>query len=204
METKVCKKCGIEKNIEEYRVQKNRNGTFRYCSWCKKCDKEYTNEWKRKHQAQIYTKRIDYFAKYNKYYWNKNGIEIMKKRNKYFAQRRNDDYLFKFKEQIRNLINISLKTRNHVKNTKTSEILGCDLDFFVNYILETYKKNYGYEWDGKEKVHIDHIIPLATAKTEKDVIKLCHYTNLQLLKAQDNLKKGAKIIENEQNVQNVV
>ena len=47
-------------------------------------------------------------------------------------------------------------------------------------------------YDNKEKVHIDHIIPLATAKTEEDVIKLCHYTNLQLLKAKDNLKKGAK------------
>lgn len=44
-----------------------------------------------------------------------------------------------------------------------------------------------------KKVHIDHIIPLATAKTEEDVIKLCHYTNLQLLKGEDNLSKGDKL-----------
>jgi hypothetical protein len=33
------------------------------------------------------------------------------------------------------------------------------------------QRNYG--WD------IDHIIPLATAKTIEDVIKLNHYTNLR-------------------------
>ena len=40
---------------------------------------------------------------------------------------------------------------------------------------------------------IEDIIPLATAKTEEDVIKLCHYTNLQLLKGEDNLSKGDKL-----------
>ena len=59
--------------------------------------------------------------------------------------------------------------------------------------MKTYKNSYGVEWNEKEKVHIDHIIPLATAKTEEEVIKLNHYTNLQLLKAKDNLKKGSKI-----------
>ena len=38
--------------------------------------------------------------------------------------------------------------------------------------------NHGlYGW------HIDHIIPLSTAKTE-EAIKLCHYTNLQPLWAE--------------------
>lgn len=44
-----------------------------------------------------------------------------------------------------------------------------------------------------KNVNIDHIIPLATAKNEEDVMKLCHYSNLQLLKAKDNIEKGAKL-----------
>lgn len=60
-------------------------------------------------------------------------------------------------------------------------------------MLETYKKNYGVEWDEKEDVHIDHIIPLTTAESEEDIIRLCHYTNLQLLKAKDNLEKRDKM-----------
>lgn len=38
--------------------------------------------------------------------------------------------------------------------------------------------NYG--WD------IDHIIPLSSAKTEEDIYKLNHYTNLQPLCSQIN------------------
>ena len=30
-------------------------------------------------------------------------------------------------------------------------------------------------------------------KAKEDIFNLCHYTNLQLLKAEDNLKKGAKL-----------
>ena len=42
--------------------------------------------------------------------------------------------------------------------------------------------------------HIDHIIPLSSAKTSKDVEKLMHYTNLQPMWAIENIKKSDKII----------
>ena len=42
-------------------------------------------------------------------------------------------------------------------------------------------------------MHIDHIIPLCTVNTKEEIIKLCHYSNLQLLKAKDNLEKKDKL-----------
>ena len=48
-------------------------------------------------------------------------------------------------------------------------------------------ENHG-EW------HIDHIMPLASAKTKEDVIRLNNYINLQPLWAEDNLRKGTKIL----------
>jgi hypothetical protein len=35
---------------------------------------------------------------------------------------------------------------------------------------------------------------LSSAETEEEVYNLCHYTNLQPLWGEDNLKKGKKII----------
>jgi 5-methylcytosine-specific restriction endonuclease McrA len=53
----------------------------------------------------------------------------------------------------------------------------------------------GMSWGNYGEWHIDHIIPLSSAKTEDEIYKLCHYTNLQPLWAEDNLRKGNKLIK---------
>ena len=69
------------------------------------------------------------------------------------------------------------------------------MDCFINYLIKTYENNYNEKWDWEylKNVHIDHIIPMSTAKSEEEVIKLNHYTNLQLLKAEDNMQKSDKL-----------
>jgi hypothetical protein len=58
--------------------------------------------------------------------------------------------------------------------------------------------NHGNPKDGVFDLNktwdIDHIIPITTAKTEDDVYRLNHYTNLQPLWAEDNMKKGDKLL----------
>jgi hypothetical protein len=48
-------------------------------------------------------------------------------------------------------------------------------------------------WANRGKWHVDHIVPLASAKTIDGIIRLNHYTNLRPLWASDNLKKGTQM-----------
>jgi hypothetical protein len=56
----------------------------------------------------------------------------------------------------------------------------------------------GMSWDNYGEWHIDHILPCSSfdlADIEQQ--KICfNYKNLQPLWAEDNLRKGAKIIDN--------
>ena len=45
------------------------------------------------------------------------------------------------------------------------------------------------DWSNHGKWHIDHKIPISWAKTEEEIIKLSHYTNLQPMWAEENIKK---------------
>ena len=60
------------------------------------------------------------------------------------------------------------------------------------HLILSAVRNYGI-WLDTERYHIDHIIPLATAKTPEDIKALNHYTNLQWLTPFDNLSKGSKV-----------
>ena len=82
--------------------------------------------------------------------------------------------------------------KNNNKTYKTVDIVGCSPEFVKEHLEKQFIE--GMTWENQGKWHIDHIIPLSSAKTEEEVYKLCHYTNLQPLWAEDNLKKGSKIL----------
>lgn len=142
-------------------------------------------------------------AEYSKQYRTANAEAISKKRqlkdrenrpriNAYIKNKRATDPLFKLSTQVRGLIRISLKNRGYGKDTHTYDILGCDYETLWQHLKQSWLDNYGQEWNG-EPYHIDHIIPLATAKTEQEVKDLCYYKNLQLLKPRDNLVKNKSL-----------
>lgn len=126
--------------------------------------------------------------------WNRQSSKKRRRKITAYEQaRKKIDPVFRLKKQIRNEIRMSFKRRGYSKIGRTEELTGLTSEDLCNYLQKTYKDRYGSFWDGKEEVHIDHIIPLATAYTIDRVMKLNHYTNLQLLKSQDNLEKGVKI-----------
>lgn len=160
--------------------------------------KQYNKKYKQTHKEQIKKynqENKDKFKQYKKKY-RKNHKEIIQEYDsKYRKKRKREDYLFNMSHQIRNLIRTSFKRESCIKANKTEEILGCKMDYFIEYLIKTYENNYNEKWDWNylKDVHIDHIIPISTAKSEEEIIKLNHYTNLQLLKAEDNMQKSDKL-----------
>jgi hypothetical protein len=153
---------------------------------------------------QYYNKNYDDLSKKKKEYneknkekiseylkiWRKNNI---KKTNEYHNNRKKTDPLFKLSHIARCRIYSFMKIKNITKRNKTFEIIGCSPQELKEHIEKQFTE--GMSWDKIGKyIHIDHIIPLSSAKTEEEVLKLCHYTNLQPLWAEDNLEKGSKFI----------
>lgn len=109
-----------------------------------------------------------------------------------YERKRRKEPLYRLKGNIRSLINISIKKKNFNKTTKVEEILGCSIEYFIEYLKKLFKEGMTIENHGEW--HIDHIIPISSATTEEEVIKLNHYSNLQPLWAKENLKKWKKIM----------
>lgn len=111
----------------------------------------------------------------------------------YQRSRRLGDEMYRFKSHMRQFIWAAFRRKSWAKGKKTESVIGCSFDEAKAHLEQTWLDNYGTKYNG-EPVHIDHIIPLASAQTEDDVVRLCHISNLQYLTPEDNKSKSDKII----------
>ena len=94
---------------------------------------------------------------------------------------------------IRNAARRATKYAGITKPSRSFELLGTNLENFKAYIESQFVDGMG--WENHGEWHIDHIVPLASGKTPEEIWELCHYTNLQPMWAEENWRKGAKILE---------
>lgn len=116
--------------------------------------------------------------------------EVLAYQTMYRKKKELRDPVFALSLRMKQAIRFSLFKVGAIKNARTMKTVGCSLEEFKLHIERQFYG--GMSWDNKHKWHIDHIIPLATAKTEQDVIALNHFSNLRPLWAKENLAKGAK------------
>ena len=110
------------------------------------------------------------------------------KKEKFTTKKRKSDGFYRMKINLRNRIRDFLKSDLESKRTK--EIVGLDKENFKFYIENKFTE--GMSWENYGEWHIDHIKPLYEANDVEEVLLLNHYTNLQPLWAEDNLKKNRK------------
>ncbi len=198
MEIRICKICNVEKSIENYNFYNKEKGYRIY--HCRDCKIEYLRKYSKENSEQRKIRGKEYRDKNKeivkerkKNYYLNNKEKIREYKRKWESKRRNDGTLFKLKQLVRHRIYIFMKANNINKNNKTFVIVGCTPEFLKEYLEQKFTEGMSWDLMG-EKIHIDHIIPLSSAKTEEEIYKLCHYTNLQPLWAEENLKKGNKVL----------
>lgn len=178
---KKCSKCNEIKETYEFNRQTNKkDGLNNKCKICCSIDKKKWNDLNKEHKAA-----------YAKEYYKKNRIALNNYRNNYHKERLINDDLYKLRKILRERINKAFKSNRNYKKPSTIKILGSDWIIAKKHIEQQFKK--GMNWNNHGEWHIDHIIPLSSANTESELIKLCHYRNLQPLWAKDNLSKSSKI-----------
>ena len=181
----------LKEHAKEY-YKDNADKLKEYYKEYRKNNADKIKERQKKYQKTNADKLKEYQKEYRKKYQKDNAHKI----KEYKKNRLKTDPIFKFKRRLYSNIGKTFKRAcngAYVKKSKSLDILGCDMEFFMRYISSKFQKgmtfeNYG-EW------HLDHIIPISKATTEEDIIRLNHYTNFQPLWAEDNLTKSAKIVE---------
>jgi len=200
--TKICYKCKIEKSKSLFCKDKNKkDGLESYCKECKKeyrlknrdkkivCDKQYYKE--NKELIKVKKKK---WREENKEYckqWYKDNKEY---HNQYKKQRYKTDLNYKLRENLRRRVRIAVKGIN--KSESTMELVGCTIEELKTHLSNQFKE--GMTWDnyGLKGWHIDHIKPCCSfdLSKEKEQKKCFHYSNLQPLWAEENLKKGGNYV----------
>lgn len=205
--TKQCSKCLMIKPISDF--SKSKTSRLGVRGDCKICQKHTNLKWletnRKKANEAVKTWRennkehnSEYKKKYyqdNKDYYKDYRDKNADKRRDYISNRFKNDKLFNLSNKVRNLIRMSFIRKSFNKNSKSRDILGCSFEEFKLYLESKFEpwmnwENYGNPKDGllepNKTWDIDHIIPLSSVKTEEDVIKLNHYTNLQPLCSYNN------------------
>ena len=184
---KKCSKCKIIKEYSEFYTDKTTiSGYQSNCIICKK----YNYKLNRDKYKNNYIENNDRLLDYQNKYYKENKKDRVAYQVKYNNYRKKTDSFFKFKTNMRSRISSAFRKKYWNKNSSTQNLIGESYLFVSNYIENKFTKDM--TWENYGKWHIDHILPLCSASTEEDLLKLFHYTNLQPLWAKDNLSKGGK------------
>jgi hypothetical protein len=189
-----------EKTKETFKIyyKKNKEKIKQHRIKNKEIIKEYNKEYNKKNKEKnkkiskiYYQKNKERLIEYNKKYILNNTKRRNTYRKEYTKLRKQKDPLFKLNRLISINIYCSLKRQGYIKKTKTYNMLKCDYKFFMTWLNGVASNGYTY---GIGDLHLDHVVPISLSETEEELLLLNHYSNFQLLTADENLAKSNRYV----------
>ena len=196
MKQKICTKCGVEKGVDAFALE--RRGRFGVSSKCKICEKEYAAAYYIKNKKRINAMNklwsegnSSKFLEYTRRYRESNPEKFFESRRKSAAAWREKNL-----EKSRELCRQYQKANPHVSaanaaarqhHIKLATPSWANKHFIAEayHIAKVREQMLGGKW------HVDHVIPLRG----KRVCGLHVENNLQVVRAETNLRKGNKLLE---------
>ena len=206
---KFCGKCKLEKKLEDFNKNKyEKSGLQKICRPCNSLrNKSYEERNKEKiairrhnHRKNNPEKmqlqrlnRIDKIIETGKAYYKNNKRKILDRVNAYEQKRVKNDPCYAILKLLRSRLHTALKGKD--KKQRTMELAGCDLEFLKKHLEGLFQDGMTWENRGRGGWHIDHIMPCSSFDFNKleDQQKCFHYSNLQPLWEEENMKKSDKI-----------
>lgn len=206
-----CLKCRKDKSIKDFYFDKfSSSGWYHRCKVCtdyyyKKCTmcerfrskalfyKNKNSTDKLEHRCKIC--RGVKKAEVGTTYFQRHKKEMMDNHSAYVKRRNKVDPFFLLSNNLRTRLSMAIKVKSWHKDSKFKEYIGCGKDELIKHIESQWKVGMNWENYGNKagSWNIDHIYPLSKAATELELIKLCHFSNLQPMWSIDNYKKGNRI-----------
>lgn len=197
---KKCAKCKLEKKEDNFSKSTSCKDGLRYL--CKLCGSLEHKLWRQKNSDYDRLRRSEW-NKDNPYYakkYRKDNADLIRKkkianrskRNQRERIKRKEDFQFRLSVYLRNRLNAALKEK--IKTGSAVKNLGCSLEDLVKHFESLFQPGMTWENHGVYGWHIDHIKPLYGFDLSdiEELKKACHFSNLQPLWAEDNLKKNKR------------
>lgn len=163
--------------------KQNKENVIQYMDNYRDVNKEklkiQTKEYKETHQKEIEIK--------TKEYKEKNRDKIRKIKRDYYHRVEKHNIQVVMKNRLYHRLTKALKGIS--KSKKTLELLGCDIQSFIEHIQRKFLP--GMNWNNYGTWHLDHINPCNNfdLSDESQQLKCFHYTNLQPMWMTDNCSK---------------
>lgn len=160
----------LARRREYYRENKNR-----YAKW----------------RSDFYARNPNFKRRYSKEYFIRHKKRLYARNSEWQRKERATNPIFRVRQALSLRIYHCLKGKRG--NFNTLAVTGCDLQFLRGWLESRFQP--GMSWDnyGRKGWHVDHIIPCSAFDLSDPIqVRQCfHYSNLQPLWAEDNLRKAS-------------
>lgn len=208
---KICNGCKKLQSIYNFSgCRKNADG---FNHKCRDCDKAryFRDKEKNKEKMVLYGKeywknnkdfvnirreaRKEERVEYDREYHIKNKDKKRTQKGILFKRKMKEDIQFRLATNLRYRLYQAIK--NEYKAGSAVRDLGCSIEFLKQYLENKFESwmNWNNWGNGENKWNIDHITPLSSfdLQDRDEFLKAVHYSNLQPLRAVDNIRKGNKV-----------